>query len=274
MPIQDSRPRSRVRRIPLVNVDDASSKWRKALKRELAYAAEFSELTRAEWLILVCSRPVTSDNHDTVLSLDWPHYCASATEACGGARGYCYTFNGLQNLANHGRKVAMVDVLATAYPDLFAKIVVDEVSGAVRAGRMPYPNLRYSGSGELALKHVPALCEVMRRGVRLWGFTKSIPVAERLLEERIPVIYSFDRSTSPASLSAALVLGLPLSYSSSGVDDTPPVPVHVVFPIHRSGRISEVADVPNLCPKVVYEYFHQMRPQGMCQATCNRCHLR
>lgn len=247
-------------------------KWRRMLDRELAQRSNFERLSVDEWRRLLRARSVTSTNHDTVLSLDWPHYCVAASVACGGASGYCYTFTGLLAGNGHIRKVAMVDVLAMRFPELFAETVIAEVDRAVGAGALPYRNLRYSGSGELTIKHINALALVAEGGVHLWGFTKSIEVAKALHEAGIAVIVSYDRSTPRPLIASANKEGLPLAYSSDGVEDIPPSESVVVFPIHRSGRIQEVADVPRLCPKVVHEYLNQERPAGTCQTVCQRCH--
>lgn len=252
--------------------DPTLPKWRRMLARELRERSRFESLSVGEWRSLLETRSVTSSNHDTVLSLDWPHYCAGASQACGGPRGWCYTFTGLQAGENHVRKVAMVDALATLHPALFAERVVLEVERAVRSGALPYANLRYSGSGELNACHVKGLALVATRGVRLWGFTRNLVVASALRAAEIPVIVSYDRSTVLRHVLAARRKGFPLGYSSEGVDDGPPHPSVVVFPVHRSGRIPEVVDVPELCPKVVHEYLHQERPPAMCQSVCQRCH--
>jgi hypothetical protein len=256
-----------------VPIDESSTpKWRRKLERELGERARFDGLSVEEWRCLLEGRSVTSSNHDTVLSLDWPHYCAGASEACGGPRGWCYTFTGLLAGKHHISKVAMVDALASLHPALFAEQVVLEVERAVRSGALPYANLRYSGSGELNPGHVRALALVAARGVRLWGFTRNLAVASALRAASIAVIVSYDRSTPSRQLAAARLEGFPLAYSSGGVDDHPPYPSLVVFPLHRSGRVPEVADVLGLCPKVVHEYLHQERPPATCQVECQRCH--
>src|SRR5262245_55962925 len=84
------------------------NRWRKRLAKELAFRAEFERLDSAAWKSLLATRSVTSTNHDTVLSLDWPHYCAYATVACGGPNGWCYTFQGRQTSQLHNRHAAMV----------------------------------------------------------------------------------------------------------------------------------------------------------------------
>jgi hypothetical protein len=168
----------------------------------------------------------------------------------------------------------MVDVLASEQPELFAEHVVGEVGKAVSAGKLPDAHLRYSGSGELNVTHMRALALVASAGVRLWGFTRNLPVARALRESGIAVIVSYDRSTPGQQVAAAQREGLPLAYSSLGVDDVPPFESLVVFPLHRSGRVLEVADVAGLCPKVVREYLDQERPVGSCQTVCHRCHLR
>ena len=170
-----------------------TSRWRKRLAKELAFRQEFEHLDQAGWKLLLATRSVTSKNHDTVLSLDWPHYCAFATEACGGPEGWCYTFQGNQASMLHNRHAAMVDALASKHPTIFGEAVAREVGKAVDNGLLPYPNLRFAGSGEVVDAYVPALQEVLRRGIRLWGFTRNIRLARRLREIGAAVIVSCDR---------------------------------------------------------------------------------
>jgi len=252
--------------------DSRIPKWRRLLKKELEARSQFSSLSLNEWRSLLKARSVCSNNHDTVLSLDWPHYCARATEGCGGTRGWCYTFTGPQAGEKHIRKVAMVDALASFQPTLFSEVVVLEVERAVHKGKLPYPNLRYSGSGEVNSTHVEALALVAAQGVRLWGFSRNLSVAKSLRARGIAVILSYDRSTPAQQTDAAREEGFPLAYSSVGVEDTPPFESLVVFPLHRSGRVPEVADVSGLCPKVLNEYLHHERPHATCQTLCQRCH--
>src|SRR5208283_5819688 len=98
---------------------DSIPRWRLRLDKELAFRDEFSGLSEVEWSVLLKTRHVTSSNNDTVLSLDWPHFCANATPACGGPNGWCYTFQGNQAGKLHNRHAAMVDVLARNFPDIF-----------------------------------------------------------------------------------------------------------------------------------------------------------
>jgi hypothetical protein len=250
----------------------STPKWVAMLRRENKERAGFEQLSLEEWRELLTTRNVTSTNHDTVLSIDWPHYCRSASKSCGGSNGWCYTFFGPQASLAHIRKVAMVDVLATTFPEYFAEAVVREVNVAVSGGRLSYPNIRYSGSGEVTTAHVTALSIIQRSGVALWGFTRDVSVAVALREAGIAVIYSYDHSTNRDELHRATSERLRLAYTSRGVDDPPPIESFVVFPLHRSGRVNEVVDSPGLCPKVVIEYLRQERPQGTCQSVCMRCH--
>lgn len=247
-------------------------RWRQRLEKEKSHLAEFESLNASEWRDLLKKRKVTSTNHDTFLSLDWPHYCAHATPACGGSDGWCYTFQGRQATALHNRHAAMVDVLAKKHPNLFAERVLVEVERAVNRDEMPYNNIRFSGSGEMTEKHVEAIDAVIKSGVHAWGFTRSLIVAEKVRSAGAFVIVSCD-ATSPKGFAAeATEAGFPLAYSSDGVGDIPPEGTLVTFPIHRVGRVQEVADVASLCPKVVSEFLHDDRPASFCQRLCNRCH--
>jgi len=67
--------------------DDFGEKWRRRLHLEMAYARRFLKLTEMEWHRELQSLQLTSANYDTVLALDWPHYCTGATVLCGGPRG-------------------------------------------------------------------------------------------------------------------------------------------------------------------------------------------
>ena len=50
----------------------AGSRWRGRLQKELAFRPEFEGLDHAGWRSLLATRSVTSKNHDTVLSINWP----------------------------------------------------------------------------------------------------------------------------------------------------------------------------------------------------------
>ena len=253
--------------------DLEKDRWRKRLSKERAFEPEFATLSEAGWRnILKGSRRVTSSNHDTVLSIDWPHYCAWATEACGGANGWCYTFQGRQATQQHNRHAAMVDVLATRFPLLFGERVALEVQKAVALGLIPYSNIRFSGSGEMAERHVAAMRAVVSSGVHAWGFTRNIRLACELRSFGAFAIYSCDFSTDPAQLQQAQEAALPLAYSSRGAFDKPPSNTLVTFPVHKVGRVREVCEAPSLCPKVVSEFLHEYRPPSFCQAHCRRCH--
>jgi hypothetical protein len=272
----ERRPRLQLKRRVLGCSDMDSEKslprWHKRLNKELVFRPEFDQLTKDRWRALLKTRRVTSSNHDTVLSLDWPHFCGSATPACGGPRGWCYTFQGNQASVHHDRHAAMVDVLARKFPELFAEKVEEEVRQVVAEGLIKYPNLRYSGSGELVEAHLPALEMIKLRDVRLWGFTRDLRIAERLRKIGIAVIVSCDKTSSPGFVETASAAGFLLAYSSSGVDDAPPARTVVTFPVHRVGRVKEVVDATTICPKVLADFLDDARQQSTCQLVCNRCH--
>jgi hypothetical protein len=171
------------------------------------------------------------------------------------------------------RKVAIVDACASKFPKLFAEKVAEEVASYVRQGKLPYPNLRYSGSGELREAHLPALLALKHdHKIVLWGFTRNLNIAAALKSVAISAIFSCDRATPPDAIRQALRLGLSLAYTSTGVDDNPPAGTSVTFPLHRGGRVSEVVDSITVCPKVLSEYLSGHREEGTCQAVCQRCH--
>lgn len=248
-------------------------KWRAKLRKELDSRREFQELSESQWRTLLKTRKVTSSNYDTVLALDWPHYCTHSTSGCGGSNGWCYTFQGHQAGKNHDRHVGMVDVLARRYPILFAEKVQMEVTSAVKLGKIPYANLRYSGSGEVIDAYLPALIEVQHRGIHLWGFTRNIQLALNLRELGISVLVSFDKTTPQESVDLANSEGLDLAYTSIDAEDFPKYPPTVTFPLHRNGRVSEVVDNSSICPKVLAEFYYEERPTAVCQSHCHRCHL-
>lgn len=251
---------------------DPKPRWRQRLDKELAFRPEFDDLEETAWRALLKKRRVASSNNDTVLSLDWPHFCAHATSACGSPQGWCYTFQGNQAGKLHNRHAAMVDVLARSFPKLFAEQVTAEVNAAVQAGLMPYPNLRYSGSGEVVEAYVPALRGVSERGVLLWGFTRNLRLANQLRDMGAGVIISCDKSSPPGFIEEAVSACFPLGYSSNGVDDLPPKGTVVTFPVHRVGRVREVVDSPSVCPKVLADFLDDCRPKASCQLICHRCH--
>jgi hypothetical protein len=253
-------------------VSEPLPRWRQRLEKELAFRSEFVALNEGDWRALLQNRRITSSNHDTVLSLDWPHFCGYATQACGGPEGWCYTFQGNQAGKLHNRHAAMVDVLARAYPNLFGESVLVEVEDAVKRGLLPYPNIRYSGSGEVIEAYLPALQQIAARGVHLWGFTRNLFVAEALRQMSAAVIVSCDRTSRDDFIHQAQEAGFPLAYTSSSVDDHPPQGTVVTFPIHRVGRVREVVDTPSLCPKVLSDFLDDCRPEFACQKLCRRCH--
>jgi hypothetical protein len=252
---------------------EETPKWQTRLAKERAYVSSFEGMTEAQWRVLMHGQTLLSSNRDTVVALDWPHYCIDSTAACGGPRGYCYTFQGHQAKPNHDRHVALVDVLARSHPQLFGELVCEEVGALVAKGTLPYPNLRYSGSGELTRAHLPALRAVHNGGTRLWGFTRSVTIAAQLREWGIGVLLSCDRTTNPAAIEHALTLGVGLAYVSADVFDIPPTGTVVTFPIHRGGRVREVVETDTLCPKVLDDFFLDRRPEASCQRRCTRCHL-
>jgi hypothetical protein len=247
-------------------------RWRQRLKKELAFLPEFANLDESAWRVLLKGRSVASSNHDTVLSLDWPHFCGNATSACGGREGWCYTFQGNQAGKLHNRHAAMVDVLARNHPELFAERVAEEVTSAVKTGLMLYPNLRYSGSGEVVEHYLPALQAIQDMGIRLWGFTRSLNLGQRLRKIGAKVVVSCDKTSPTGFIKEAQRLKFSLGYTSSDVNDVPPQGTVVTFPVHRVGRVREVVDAPSLCPKVLADFLDDYRPKASCQLVCRRCH--
>jgi hypothetical protein len=248
-------------------------KWKERLRLEIAAQAPLLCLSSGQLADLVRSKRMTSDNHDTVVSLNWPHYCSGATSACGGQSGWCYTFQGHQALSNHHPKVALTDLAAKTIPDVFAEKVAKEIKDLTNKGKLPYPNLRFSGSGETATTHLPALYNLIRHGIHLWGFTRNHKNAAGLKNAGASVIFSCDRTTKPKDLELARSSGLAIAYSSDSVSDRPPTGTIVTFPLHRSGAVKEVTDSPTVCPKVMEEFCFGDRDSGACQWRCNRCHL-
>ena len=247
-------------------------RWRIRLEKELVFQDPLEKLSDEELISLMNALPLTSRNHDTVISLDFPHYCIGATEGCGGENGWCYTFQGPLANQSHHKKVALNDVLAKKFPQLFASKVVKEVNKAKDKGEISYPNLRFSGSGEASKHHVEALGLINSAGVSVWGFSRNIVVANKLRDVGVYVQISCDKTSSSSFITSAIAGGFSLAYTSTAFDDTPPIGTNVVFPLHRSGRVSEVVDTAGLCPKVVEEFFSQQRRPRYCQAFCNRCH--
>jgi hypothetical protein len=251
-----------------------SAKWRLRLNEELSFGTQFKGWSSDKWRNYLTKRRVLSDNYDTVVSLDWPHFCSGATEGCGGDHGWCYTLGGqLGGSSKRSSRAAITDRLARDYPKLFSEIVGGEVDQLVKSGRLPYPNLRFSGSGEIHNSHLPALIALTERGIHLWGFSRNLRVATRLREAGIAVLFSSDSTTPEQTVVEALRSGLKLAYTSTGVDDHPPLDTFVVFPLHRSGSVREVVDSPGVCPKVLEEYLEGRRRRAACQFHCKRCHM-
>jgi hypothetical protein len=250
----------------------AQPKWEVRLARERTASAEFAGWTEPQWRAALLTWRVTSANHDTGLALDWPHYCLHATDLCGGPAGWCYTFQGNQAWKNHDRKVVMVDILARTQRQLFADLVTREVHEAVGEGVLAYPNLRYSGSGEMTRAHLPALKLIAANSIHLWGFTRQLDLVEPLRQIGAGVLFSCDRSTPSGAFQTAKELRVGLAYTSSSIDDSPPPNTVVVFPLHRGGRVKEVVDSEGLCPKVLEDFMYDERSERFCQTKCHRCH--
>ena len=247
-------------------------KWKKRLRLERNAQKPLTSLTDEALRELINQKQLTSNNFDTVLSLDFPHYCIGATTGCGGSKGWCYTFQGFQSLSQHNSKVALVDLAARRIPADFSEKIVSEVNACVRNKELPYPNLRFSGSGEVTLEHIPALAEIHARGVILWGFSRNLAVAIELRKIGASVLFSCDNTTPAINICKAVESGFLLSYTSVSVDDHPPQHTFVVFPLHRSGTVREVVNSSNICPKVMEEYLHGDRRPAACQLRCNKCH--
>ncbi len=248
-------------------------KWKILLKKELGHQVKFADLSSSEIRKRISEINVLSENYDTVLSLDLPHYCSGATEACGGKSGWCYTFQGFQALPNHIRKVAFVDYCIKRYPEYVLDKVIQEVNIALLKKKIFYPNLRFSGSGELTHHHLPLIGMLKKNGINIWGFTKNVDIAIKLKKLGASVIFSYDRTSPIEKVQQAASAGIALGYTSSGVLDIPKHKAFVVFPLHKGGKVQEVLDHPKLCPKVVEEFLTGKRNAASCQVTCNRCHF-
>lgn len=247
-------------------------RWKQHLSKELVHASTFQRLDDAQLLAEMAGKSLLSRNFDTALALDWPHYCRHATELCGGARGWCYTFSGHQSNAAHDKKVALNDVLARRLPASFAEQVAREIGRAVEQAAIPYPNLRVSGSGEITKAHIPALVEVAGFGVHLWGFTRDLTLAAMLRNVGANMLISCDASSREGLAVAAVRRGFGLAYTSRGVDDRPPPGTLVTFPLHKQGQVAEVVEADSVCPKVLEEFLEGRRRINYCQSLCHRCH--
>lgn len=248
-------------------------KWRIRLEQELAHVEEFDGWDEDRWQQHLKQTKILSNNYDTVVSLDWPHYCGSATEGCGGASGWCYTLSGQLGGANkRSRRAAMTDSLARSFPHLFADAAYREIRSLVIRGKIPYANLRFSGSGEVHSSHINALQLLKEKGVNLWGFSKNLRICEKLREKKISVIFSCDSTTPIDVLESAIERRLPLAYTSTGIEDYPPQGSIVTFPVHRSGKVKEVVMTDTVCPKIEEEYMMGKRSPAACQLVCTRCH--
>jgi hypothetical protein len=248
-------------------------KWQIRLEEELSLRKPFDDLDPLQWRQKLKNTKLLSDNYDTVVSLDWPHYCGGATVGCGGEDGWCYTLGGqLGGGAKRSKRAAMTDSLARNHPLLFAEIVAAEVNKLVLTRDISYPNLRFSGSGELHAAHLPAMFMLKDRGINLWGFSRNIRTAIELRKHGISVLFSCDFTTPVNKIHKARRNGLRLAYTSMGVSDIPPDGAFVTFPLHRSGKVREIVLADSVCPKVEQEYLEGKRMRAACQTKCTRCH--
>jgi len=247
-------------------------KWKKRLKRELAFHKEFEDLSIQEINERISQTKLLSDNYDTVCSLDLPHYCSGATSSCGGEQGWCYTFQGFQSLDNHLRKTSFLDFCIKFHLGSVVHKILGELSVLVDKKLIPYPNLRYSGSGELTAHHIPLLRKLSDNSIHVWGFTKNLDIAIELHKVGISVIFSYDKTSDLKMVNRAHLEGIPLAYTSEGVEDSPAFDTAVVFPLHRGGKVKEIVEHERLCPKVVEEFLGGKRQASSCQIHCTRCH--
>lgn len=247
-------------------------KWKMRLQRELRFHKEFKSVSFDEMIERISKTRFLSDNYDTVCSLDLPHYCSGATSSCGGEEGWCYTFQGFQSLESHLKKTSFLDFCIKYHLDSVLSKILDEIKVLVDKKLIPYPNLRYSGSGELAAHHIPLLRKLADNGVLVWGFTKNIDIAIELHNIGISVIFSHDKSSDLKKVNRAHLEGIPLAYTSEGVNDSPIFHTAVVFPLHRGGKVKEIVEHESLCPKVVDEFLGEKRKASSCQNYCTRCH--
>jgi hypothetical protein len=259
--------------VPVTTANSAKKKWQIRLEEELSLRQPFDSWSLEQWRKKLKNTKLLSDNYDTVVSLDWPHYCGGASLGCGGENGWCYTLGGqLGGGAKRSKRAAMTDSLARNYPALFAEIVAVEVNTLAAANEISYPNLRFSGSGELHPAHLPAMFQLKDRGVNLWGFSRNISMAIELRDYSINVIFSCDITTPIEKIREARRNGLQLAYTSTGVSDAPPEGAFVTFPLHRSGKVREIVVADSVCPKVEQEYLEGKRTRAACQTKCMRCH--
>ena len=258
--------------MPSVEIDDPVWKWRTRLKKEVYERKKYLRLSDDALSELITKRTILSTNYDTRVSLDFPHFCAGASLGCGGPKGWCYTFQGALARDAHHKKVAFNDATCLRLPEKLSVKIVSEISSAVAAGTLKYPNLRFNGSGEATSHHVPVLKRLVELGVQVWGFSKNIQILPKLRDAGVSVMYSYDRTTSIEDVDRAVKNNFSLAYTSVGVKDFPLRGAKVVFPLHRSGHVKEVVDSQALCPKVIDEYLNQKRSPGYCQTKCNRCH--
>ena len=248
------------------------NKWKRYLIKELQYERKFRYLNINRLEKIIKRTGLLSKNHDTFLSLDWPHYCKYATDGCGGKNGWCYTFFGNQATQTKLQKVALVDFISTKYPEYFAEKVEKELSVFINKGKIRYKNIRFSGYGEINKKHLKALHLLASKDIRMWGFTKNPWIIKTLLDLGIYVLFSCDKTTPSAYMDFILKSGIDIAYTSSGINDRPPLNTKVTFPVHISGNVKEVIDHESLCPKVVEEFLTKQRQNYWCQLRCQRCH--
>jgi hypothetical protein len=247
-------------------------RWKRQFNKEKPFIKKFESEHESLRHLFLNGKKILSDNFDTVVSLDFPHYCNSATLGCGGGEGWCYTLVGHQVSAAHAEKVAATDVFCRKYPQEFAQLVAAEVHDAVRRGKLPYPNLRISGSGEISPSHITGLLQIIQENVHIWGFSKNIDLIEILNSQGAHFLFSMDSTTPEIVVAKASSAKVGIAYTSTSVTDHPTLSPKVVFPLHKVGRVGEVVDHAALCPKVIDEYLNGQRMPASCQSTCNRCH--
>jgi len=247
-------------------------KWKLKLKEEMAESKPISDLSNKELELLIHRKTILSSNYDTVLALDFPHYCSKATLGCGGEKGWCYTFGGHQAGPSHAKKVALVDVASKRIPKILVNKILREIEAATHKKRLPYPNLRISGSGEAAFHHLDLIGMINAAGVKTWGFTKNISIAIAMRKLGTNILISADKTTPKDLIHQAKKDDFRFAYTSTDHIDYPPENTLVTFPLHRGGRVREAVDSPSLCPKVIEEFLSGKRRDAYCQLRCNRCH--
>ena len=124
--------------------------------------------------------PIISINPKTDISLNLPVKNCVPTPACASN---CYSCQGPMMFEKSVEKTVAVDRWILLNPKWAAKKTAEEVDGST---------LRLSGSGDMTPDHIPYVKEIVKLGVRIYGFTRRPDTWTALNDIGVEFMFSID----------------------------------------------------------------------------------